>query len=275
MDAMSASAPALPTLSNEDYHVPKHGVGLTGHPKKVLLGTVAKDSGQYSSRINQIIKQADKVPGPGKYMSHKDWLLNGGNLFMKTERTYKPCNKTPAPVTYESKNIMMELSNASKSNLSHRPRIIHGKVPTGKRRSFLDQAERHGRAVPGPGGHDPIPHTNTRMDTHIVKTLDWQKLQIKTKSRGSSKDPNLGPDHYKPEWRPTEEALPNYSVPKSRPNNFLDKAVKEKWCDVHTKKEIPGPGTYETHNFDSYKVSRGTKYLQLRGMSRSAVSGYF
>lgn len=274
---MSASAPELPTmpvLANEDYHIPKDGVGLTGHPKRVLLGTYSKDKGTYSSRINQIIRQADKVPGPGMYISHKDWQKNGGYKFANMERTYKPMNKTPAPVIYEHPDIFMGKCNACSDKLSNRPRIIHGKVPTGKRRSFLDQAEKHGASTPGPGSCDPKQKAADRMDTHIVKIMDWSKSMQKTKGRGKNSDPNLGPDHYTPSF-PGEDSQPTYTVPKTKKSSFLEAAVKAKWTDCHTKREIPGPGTYETQNYDTNKFTRGTKYLQLRGMSRSAVSGYF
>mmetsp|Transcript_157018 Transcript_157018/g.273439 ORF Transcript_157018/g.273439 Transcript_157018/m.273439 type:complete len:186 (+) Transcript_157018:386-943(+) len=184
-------------------------------------------------------------------------------------------HKNPSAVQYEHAAINMERCNASSDKLSNRPRVIHGKVPTGKRRSFLDQAEKHGMAVPGPGHCEPKQKAADRMDTHIVKIMDWSKSMQKTKGRGKSADHNLGPDHYTPNYRPCEDTLPNYSVPKVKKSSFLEAAVKAKWTDHHTKREIPGPGTYETQNYDDGKFTRGTKYLQLRGMSRSAVSGYF
>lgn len=266
----SASLPA----SGFDYQLPKYGVGQTGPPPRVQLGNVSKDKGTYSSRINQIMRQAEKVPGPGQYVGHEDWLLNGGFKFATLDRNYKPCNKTPAPVVYERKDIMDQKSMGCTDKLSKNPRTLFGKVPKGKKRSFLDQAEIVSKGQPGAGHYNPKPVNSDRLDSKIKGTVSWEREMVKTKGKGT-REQELAPNHYNPNWKQVEESMANYSVPRVKANNFIDKAVKEKLVDLRSKKEMPGPGTYATHIFNDEKVSRGTKHLQLRGISRSALSGYF
>lgn len=280
----SASAPALPVLANEDYAIPSNGVGLTGHPKKVLYGTLSKDKGTYSSRINQIIKQAGQVPGPGHCIQHEPWdegktahVIHAGNKFPAGTRDTSLTRdlKVPEPARYERSDIALNVCNSSKSNLSNRPRLLYGAFPKGKKRSFTDQAEAHGRRIPAPGHCDNGKNQfNNKANQAIPKVLDWSKGTVKTVGRGKA-EVEIGPNHYSPSWASTEEALPKYAVPKAKAQNFLDKAVKEKLVDIRGKKEMPGPGTYNAHTMDDSKITRGTRYLQLRGMSRSAVSGYF
>jgi len=269
---MEASASA-PVLRNEDYKIPCHGVGLTGHEPRVVMGPFSKDKGTYSSRINQITRQAGKVPGPGKYVAHDDWQLKGGSKFPNGNRDYKPMNKTPAPDLYESKEFYQGKSIGGNENLSNRRRIVLGHCPKGNRRSFLEGAIKHGSTVPAPGTYHTSVKRSNMLDINQDKTTSWAKEMVKTKGRGPT-EKELGPD-YNLNWKHLEESAPSITVPKAKADNFLAKAVKEKWSDAKTKKELPGPGTYAVHNFDDSKITRGTKYLQTRGFSRSSVSGYF
>mmetsp|Transcript_19968 Transcript_19968/g.46779 ORF Transcript_19968/g.46779 Transcript_19968/m.46779 type:complete len:86 (-) Transcript_19968:77-334(-) len=84
---------------------------------------------------------------------------------------------------------------------------------------------------------------------------------VKTKGRGGGGGESA-PSHYKPSYNQVEERSPVYSVPKVKLRHIVDK-------------ESPGPGTYATHTFNDDKLSRGTKQLQLRGLTRSPLSGYF
>jgi hypothetical protein len=278
----SASAPSFKVLNDEDYRIPCNGIGLTGHPNRVTHGASSKDKGTYSSRINQIIRQAEKVPGPGKYVAHEYWeegkkahITHGGNKFPNGTRDYKQMNKIPSPDHYEHKEIGVSgKSNAGGDHLSNRPRITYGKVPKGKKRSFLDQAIAHGKSNnTGPGHYEitKVGHSN-KLDTAVLKNTDW-KREMESNSKGKS-EIEIAPNHYNINYRLTESSPSCITVPKAKAQNFLDKAVKEKWVDVKSKKECPGPGTYK-HDYDDSKFSRGTKYLQTRGMMRSAVSGYF
>jgi len=280
----SQSAPELqskPTLTDADYHLPCHGAGLTGHPNRVLHGPLAKDKGTFSSRINQIVRQAAKVPGPGIYVQHEHWdegktahVIHAGNKFPKGPRDYKPKNTTPAPATYENKDFQLGVAISSNHNLSCNPRVLYGAVPKGKKRSFLDQAIRHGSKTPAPGYCDLVQHTCNRLDTACVKLPNWTREQIKSGGKRVNVGKEIGPDHYNPSFASSESREPIHAVPKAKAQNFLDKAVKEKIICLRTKKEVPGPGTYNVHDYDDSKFTRGTKYLQLRGMSRSSVSGY-
>jgi len=285
----SASAPQLSSkvLNDEDYRVPGsadcRGIGDTGLPKRILAGPMSKDKGVYSSRINQIVRQAGKVPGPGKYMAHEPWdegrtehVIHAGNKFPAGTRDYKPMNKTPAPATYERKDFHLGVAIASSEHLSCNPRIIHGKIPKGKRRSFLEQAINHGSKIPAPGHNDLTQKRNNKADTSIIGVPNWSKELTKTKGRGKV-EIEIGPNHYTlpHDDRTMERSVRDVTIPKARAQNFLDKAVKEKYVDIRNKISVPGPGHYNAHDYDDSKFSRGTKYLQLRGMSRSSVSGYF
>lgn len=266
----SASLPA----SGFDYQLPRHGVGQTGLARKVVLGNVSKDKGTYSSRINQIIRQAEKVPGPGTYVGHEDWSANGGFKFAAVERTYKPHNKVPDPSHYERTDIMDKQSMKSKDVLSTNPRTLYGKMSTGKKRSFLDQAENHAKTLPGAGHYEPKQTSCDRLDPKLKGTVSWEKEVGKTPKR-SQPVKELGPDQYYPSQSQVHERSPNYTVSKEKSNNFIDKSVKEKLVDLRTRKEMPGPGTYNMDTFNDDKISRGTRHLQLRGLSRSPLSGYF
>lgn len=234
---------------------------------------MAKDPGVYSSRINQIVKQAAKYPAPGKYLAHTDWKNNGGNAFCKVERTYKSMHKVPDPRHYERGDFNLQVSNASKDNLSQNPRTLLGNMSKGKRRSFLDGAIRHGETVPPPCHYNVIQFKSDRLPGKLAKMTDWKAEANKTKGRGTP-EKEIGPNHYHPNFKQCEDTLPDWTVPKEVGKNFLDKAVREKMVDTRSKIPIPGPGGYETHNFRDDRVTRGTKHVQLRGLSRSSISGY-
>eukprot|EP00933_Yihiella_yeosuensis_P046437 TRINITY_DN41964_c0_g1_i1.p1 TRINITY_DN41964_c0_g1~~TRINITY_DN41964_c0_g1_i1.p1 ORF type:complete len:268 (-),score=48.80 TRINITY_DN41964_c0_g1_i1:72-875(-) len=260
-----------PVLRQEDYHLPCNGVGDTGHARRVILGIQSKDTGGYSSRINQIVKAAGKVPGPGKYMAHEDWKLNKGAGFGKGTRDYKPMHKNPDPTHYERKDFFSYPSNASKECFSKNARVKYGKMPTGKRRSFLDGVVKQSAQVPAPGHYTRKHVCNDRLDYNVTGALNWTK---EVSSGGKmAPDKSLAPNHYSINYASQEPKQPVYTVPKERAANFLDKAVKEKIIDIRNKKEIPGPGTY--NQTDINKESRGTYHLQLRGLTRNAMSGYF
>jgi len=264
-------ASSEPVLRQEDYHLPCHGVAETGHAKRVLGGTQSKDDGKFSSRINQIIRAASKNPGPGKYVAHEDWKLGGGNKFAKSERTYKPMHKYPDPTLYERKDFALYPSNRSKDNVSSVPRVIHGKVPKGKKRSFLDQALKVGAELPGPGTYNTSQVARDRIDSKVTGASNWKKEA--TFGGKCAPDKSLAPNHYYINHAPREERSAIYSVPKELGKNFLDKAVKEKIVDLKSKRELPGPGTYAP--VDLEKMSRGGFHMQLRGIARSSCSGYF
>lgn len=276
----SASAPELrqgPVLNDEDYNIP------TDFEPRVLSGPFSKDKGTYSSRINQIIRQADKVPGPGKYVAHEEWdvaagkkahVIHAGNKFPAGNRDYKPMSKTPAPPTYEHKEFNMGKSIGGHEMLSNRKRIIYGQMTKGQRRSFLEGCTRHGAKIPAPNEYYLPQKRNHKMDLNSGPITSWSREMVKTKS-GKPADIEIGPGHYSPNFFIAEPKQPIHAVPKAKAQNFLDKKVKEKIIDLKTKREMPGPGTYNTHDYDDSKFSRGTRYMQLRGHGRSSCSGYF
>lgn len=292
----SQSEPAIssePVLQDSDYYIPCDGIGDTGLPKRILHGPMSKDTGFYSSRINQIIRQAEKYPGPGKYVAHSEWStgwgIHAGNKFAHGSRDYKSKATGPDPRHYEradfgagaSKDPAKEpliLSNGSKDCLSQNRRILHGRIPKGKRRSFLDQAQKRGEE-PGPGFYHPKDansscHFANRPNQKVIKVTEWAKEMSKSVSRGT-KVSEIGPNHYNLNWTGVEEKPPNYTVPKEKAANFLDKAVKEKMTTRRpVMLPIPGPGHYDMQNFPQDKISRGTRHIQLRGFGQSPCSGY-
>mmetsp|Transcript_24710 Transcript_24710/g.53742 ORF Transcript_24710/g.53742 Transcript_24710/m.53742 type:complete len:272 (-) Transcript_24710:134-949(-) len=271
---MIGKSASEPVLRQEDYHVPANGVGNTGFPNRPILCFTSKDDGTNSSRINQIIRQAQKVPGPGKYIAHDDWRMTQTYGFAKGSRDYKSMHKGPSPDHYETKEFSMQPSIGARDNLSHHRRVLVSKIPPGKRRSFLDSAERHGREVPGPGAHNPTAGCSNALPTKLSRTTDWTKEAQKSKSL-KVKAPEIGPNHYTINYSRAEPTAPSQTVPKEVNKNFIDKYVREKWTDAKSKKPGPGPGHYDVHNFDHNKTSRGTYQLQLRNLSRNPASGYF
>lgn len=276
----SASAPS--TFTVEDYAVPKQGLD-----KSVDGGSFFKDPYTNSSRINQIVKQAGKYPGPGTHnVGHYDYsdakmAPPGVHAFAKTTREYKTMHKVPEPQTYENRGTdrgktqknrfagpLLGETIGARSNLSNRPRVIHGKMPTAKKRSFLDAAERHGNAVPGPG--------------YVTPKYQESKLRSPTLSRSTSvpsrapkPPPEVGPDHYQIKKDQVEHRMPNYTWPKESGANFIEKAVRSTLLDNKSKIPQPGPGHHNSHMVDHYKTTRGTKSAQLRGIGRSPLTGYF
>lgn len=284
-------AASEPVLRQEDYQV--------AHCRPAplpALGKWSKDPGSYTSRINQIIRQADKAPGPGKYVAHQDWSKNGGNKFGHQDRNYKSKATGPSPDRYERSDIatspVLCHSIGSKDCLSKNPRILHCKIPKGKKRSFLDQAIRHGStACPGPGQYEMKHHSCDRVDVKTTGSVGWKHEMSKSYPKPEGKKPQMpAPTHYNPNWTPLEDKLPHWTVPKEDGKNFLDKAVRESMIlqreAVHKFIDLPGPGHYgakegkgkaalgNTPLFNDFKLSRGTKATQLRGLSKSPVSGY-
>jgi hypothetical protein len=272
---MMEKSASEPVLRNEDYAVPCHGVGATGHPKRVLLGKADKDTGEHSTRINMIIKQAGKTPGPGKYLAHVGWDRLGGNKFENTDRSCKQMNKVPAPHHYEAKDFADTHIIGARENLSHHPRSadLLGKQSKGKKRSFLDQAIRHGEKVPGPGHFDPKPYFKSGIETKITGTVSYSREVIRTSGRGTAAK-EIGPTDYNLNFNQRDEIPPKYTVPKDPCNNFIDKAVRDTYVDRRAKKEMPGPGTYNLQDFDINRTSRGTMHSQLRGITRNTMHGY-
>lgn len=282
----SASEPVLGSESF-DYTLPAHGIGATGHPKKVQLGFTNTDTGEHTSRINVIAKQAAKVPGPGKYIGHSEWKQSQCYKFASSSREYKPMHKNPAPVHYESKDFVMSKGIGARDNTSNHPKIQFGKVMPGKRKSFLDGAIKHGSSMPGPGSHNPPSGCSNSLGVGPRKMVSWDKEKAKSRSM-KVKVPELAPNHYNINYSKTEPAMPDFTVAKEGmkggSKNFITKAVAETslrdtGVDATTGrpplKYMPGPGAYNTQDVNLDRTSRGTYHLQLRGLTRGPASGYF
>lgn len=228
-----------------EYVVPT--VGLT---KRVEGGILPKDTGEMSSVLGQVKRRAGKVPGPGAYLSHKDWALNRGFIISKTARDKGTrMNKVPAPGQYDCAAV----------NLT-KPRSIGGHLSKGVKRSFLDSAVEKSEKTPAPDKYHPQP-----LEKHVTSpSLSRVK---KTESRVPKKDRAVpGPGHYEPKFSFTEDRPPNYGTAKEASNSFVDRATK-------LKEKLPAPGHYEVTKLD--KVSRGTKWVQMNGLTRGPLMGRY
>lgn len=271
-----------PVLLDSDYHLQKWG-----HPRKVPLGKSDQDTGEHTSLINRIQKQARKTPAPDKYQGHvvgfsKTDGGNQGSVFTKESRFYKDLNKVPAPSNYDRKDISTLASMKGRDNLSNIRRVPLGRMSTGKKMSFIEKSIKFSLTLPGPGNYSPQPKKCDRPDSHVKKTLDWRRQMQKTTSPMAGKHEEfaakVSPSTYHIDRSPTEVREPIYSVPKDPHANFLDKAVKETMVDHRQKKELPAPATYfkdGTFNvvFNQTKLSHGP--VQKSSIARSHVSSYF
>lgn len=267
----SASEPAIGSQAF-DYKLPANGIGNTGKARTIQFGFTNKDKGTHTSRINQIVKQAGKVPGPGKYVAHTEWKETQTSKFCNSTRDWKAMHKNPSPAQYEAKDFVESRGIGARATTSNHPGIQFGKIQPGKRRGFLDGPIKLGEKTPGPGAHNPPAGCSSTLRTLPRKVTLWDKDKAKSPSL-KVKVADIAPNHYQIKYGNAEERMPDYTVSKGKGNNFIDKFVKEKRCGG---KELPGPGTYDMQNFDIDKnTSRGTMHLQLRGLSRAPASGYF
>lgn len=131
--------------------------------------------------------------------------------------------------------------------------------------------------VPAPGHYNVKQKANNKLDNNPVGAMNWKVSESNNSSGGGTGgDTSLAPNHYSINYNQVTDKQAVYSVPKEKASNFLNKVVMEKWVDVRSKKEMPGPGTYKTFDGEAIdKTTRGTYQLQLRTLSRSATSGYF
>jgi hypothetical protein len=255
------------------------------------MGAFSKDTGEYSSRINQIIKQAQKYPGPGKYIGPDEWKPALSHAFCKAKTEWKPMHKNPDPTTYERKDFGSGVSkeplrepiivcNASRTSLSQNRRILYGSFPKGQRRSCFDSVVRQAAKLPAPGQYHAKDISKAqcftnRLNTKPIKITPWDKEGSKAASKKVHVE-EIGPGHYTPSWDSSMDREPKFSVPKEPCSNFLDKAVGERMIKMPGAKPIPlpGPGQYSTQTVPHGKISRGTMHSQLRGLSRNPASGY-
>jgi len=287
----SQFAPSIPEairLTDDDYRVPCHGLGLTGHERKIELGTFSRDKGEHSSRLARIIKQAGKTPGPGKYIGHTTWaepskvagtrniydtVTRFGAKFESSSREFKPLNKVPAPNHYERKDVATERPLESRGDLlSTRRRLQFGRCSKGPKRSFLDSVMEQAKTTPSAGTYWPKELGGQILANKLEVHKGGPTLNIKvTLSKKPPAKAEIAPNHYNPQYIHAEERLPNWTVPKAKGNNFVDKAVRSKMLDKKTP--FPGPGQNDV--IEMSLVTRGTKKLTLSGLSRGACSGYF
>lgn len=291
----SASAPSAIRLSDEDYRVPCHGIGLTGPEKKIQLGKFSKDKGEFSSRMGQIFRDAKKTHGPAypPKHGHTEWVspqkVSGtrtihetvtrfGAKFETSSRDFKPLNKVPAPNHYERKDVGTERPNDCREIQSKFPRTKFGKCSKGPKRSFLDSIAELSATLPAPGQYFKEPSSQVLRNKLEVHAGSPSFEKKHTESRKPPAGPGIAPSKYEPQWTHSEERFPSWGFPKAKGNNFVDKAVRGKMLDKKTP--LPSPGMHDKAgkpipDTNLSLTSRGTKQLQLGGFGRGAASGYF
>lgn len=202
----SSSAPALGTVTF-DYKLPRHGIGATGPAPKVQFGHTEKDTGKYSSRLNQIIKQAEKVPGPGKYVAHEDWKMAKASRWGNGTRGYKTMHLNPPSTHYEAKDFATTKSIGCRSNVAGKPRTLYGKISNGKSFSMLDGCFRNGAKTPGPGAY------SAELPSYNKGGVLWDKEKGKCKKM-KVQVADIAPNHYQINYASTDHRMPNWSMPK-------------------------------------------------------------
>lgn len=209
-----------------------------------------KDTGELTSRLGQIKRQAAKVPGPGMYLGNTDWKLKGGFVFSKTSRDKGlRLNTVPAPGQYDNSQTQLT-----------KPRSIGGPLPKGTKRSFLDQAVEKSGKTPAPDKYQPQyfrPHVAVPSMSHGKRT----ESRVKRTDKGTP-----GPGHYEPKYTAIEQQLPNYGTAKDTGNSFVDRVTK-------MKEKLPAPGHYEAGKMD--KITRGGKWVQLMQLPRGPLMGKY
>ncbi|CAD7953841.1 unnamed protein product [Amoebophrya sp. A25] len=281
----SASAPVIrePPPSNEEYTLP-----VTTLPPKVPLGKFPKDTGETTSRLADIQKQAKKTPAPGKYDKVYAWAdaskktgtrqrgeapLGFGFKFENASRwkgdaqdMVRKRGPMPGPGHYESKEVNVKNVNSCKANLSDMKRAPLGFIAKGKKETFLDKIGKGG--PPGPNASKyaaikPGVVARNMLEPHIP-ALAWTKAA--TVSRKEKAKPTLAPNHYSINYKSQDFRVKDSSFPREKAANFIDQTVRNKnWT--------PPPGKYTLIPLGKY--SRGTKYCQVNNIGRSAVNNMF
>eukprot|EP00451_Oxyrrhis_marina_P024756 CAMPEP_0204340376 /NCGR_PEP_ID=MMETSP0469-20131031/22532_1 /ASSEMBLY_ACC=CAM_ASM_000384 /TAXON_ID=2969 /ORGANISM="Oxyrrhis marina" /LENGTH=261 /DNA_ID=CAMNT_0051324895 /DNA_START=11 /DNA_END=799 /DNA_ORIENTATION=+ len=259
------------------YHVEEYVVPKAGADLRVPLGKWNKDSGEVTSQLGQVKKASGKVPGPGQYLGHTDWAdtrKQGSRRVHETTQGFgykfpsgeqgklNFINKVPPPGHYEKKEVSKELSLAA----SHivKPRTLFGKCATGPKRSFLDNAVAMGGRTPAPGKYN-IEKLRNELDGHITSPTTFRGKKDPAKATAKPKA-TPGPGSYDIKHAPVEEHHPQWSTSKCKTLSFADRQAKMKGF-------VPPPDKYDTVKLE--KVSRGTKWGQINGRSRSALHGTY
>lgn len=201
----------------EEYTVPKFGSW-----KKVVGGTMPKDTGENTSQLGQIRKIHSKLPGPGHFdISHLDdkaWKSKGGHFVKSPKDAGWKANKVPPVGQY----------NVAEAMVGTKPRTKNGKLPQAPRGCFfVDTANDRGGKTPAPGKYEPHgqpPH---------VRVPSFNK--ITTESRSSKKPQQPGPGQYNINHSQVEDKIPNYPQDKQAPKTFIDRIKAD-------KAKLPAPG---------------------------------
>lgn len=200
----------------EEYTVPKFGSW-----SKTPGGTMPKDSGEHSSQLGMIKKNAGKVPGPGHFdishMDQKHWSSKGGHFVKSPKDIGWKLNKTPPVGQYQ----------VAEGERYVRRRMQGGKLPQAPRGChFWDTAVARSSATPAPGKYEPGMKQK-------VPIPSFQKTTSVTRS--TKKPPQPGPGQYEVNYHLTEHRIPNYPQDKQAPKTFIDRIKAD-------KAKLPAPG---------------------------------
>eukprot|EP00392_Amoebophrya_sp_AT5.2_P016235 g16493.t1 len=291
---MSGVEPGPPPaqLNTSAFHIFFIGIACiisTLTPDKVKLGKFPKDTGETSSRLAEIQKQAKKTPAPGKYDKVDTWAdpakksgtrgigescAGFGNAFEKASRwkgdaedMVKKRGPMPGPGHYESKEVNMKPMNSVKQSLSDIRRPVFGYMPKGKKETYLDKIGKGGNVGPPPSKYAHI--TQSAIARNMLEMhKPGLKFSVggKTDIRKKKQPPSLAPNHYSINYKSQDIKQPMSTFPKEKSANFIDQTVRSKSWQ-------PAPGKYDLIKVEKY--SRGTKYCQVNNIARCAVNGLF
>lgn len=214
---------------------------------KIIGGMFPKDSGKYSSRIGQVVKQALKVPGPGIYTINevnnvRKFVFAKGSRDVKTNP-----GKRPDPGTYEQ---------GQKCVL---PRTLQGVCSKGPKITYVDLAAKKANNYPGPPKYNPQEVKGHIQSRAMSVPTNESKVDI------SNRRDFPGPGKYNPGHTATETRVLNSAFgPKYKP--FSEMGTK-------TGSSVPGPNSYKLISLE--KISRGTKLMQTYNYPKGAMAGYF
>lgn len=232
----------MPHQIGEEYLCPKTEVA-----GKVLGGQFPKDSGKFSSRIGQVVKQALKVPGPGIYKIPEGPTGRQFVFAKGSKETNIKAGKRPDPGQYEQ------------SKKACLPRTLQGVMSKGKKVTFVDIAAMKANQYPGPPKYNPkevLGHIQSRA-LHVTTTQS--RLDLK------SRRDLPGPGKYNPVHTNTEDRVLAFALgPKYK--SFEEAEAKRPG-------QVPGPNSYKLIELD--KISRGTKLMQTYNYDRGPMTGYF
>jgi len=271
----------------KEYEIPPTAGTL---PPREILGKFSRDSKDgFTSNFADILRQAKKTKGPGDGPPHPDWTNARMKSMAKytTEPSYSSLHYTgnradlksgpkgvPGPGQYNVRPV--DLVN---QRLPNQPRLLKGAWSKAPKKFGLTPAVTEDPYGMGPGRKKfPVPKFYKIGETlHQSAPLLAESAKV-TLPRGPEQG---GPVKKQPPDPGTY--TPSYSLQDKRElggtwgrREVLVNVKAKRYTDIvaESKKAIPDPGIYPLDK--AHKViSRGGKWSQVHGVSRSPIHGTY